>query len=103
MVLETQSGESILQRYLGYKFDLISFFQRNSLNGSTSTDLITLCTLAPRWTQENIGGIAISSNIVLDNEFRYDVQKQGTISLLYSATTGDVTALRRFHAQVKNK
>ena len=34
---------------------------------------------------------------------RYDVQKQGTISLLYSATTGDVTALRRFHAQVKDK
>jgi len=30
---------------------------------------------------------------------RYDVQKQSTISLLYSATTGDVTALRRFHAQ----
>jgi len=29
---------------------------------------------------------------------RYDVQKQSTISVLYSATTGDVTALRRFHA-----
>ena len=32
--------------------------------------------------------------------FRYDVQKQSTISVLYSATTGDVTALRRLHAQV---
>ena len=31
---------------------------------------------------------------------RYDVQKQATVSLLYSATTGDVTALRRFHGQV---
>ena len=33
---------------------------------------------------------------------RYDVQKQSTVSLLYSATTGDVTALRRFHAQGYN-
>jgi len=41
--------------------------------------------------------------LFLMNNSRYDVQKQGTISLLYSATTGDVTALRRFHAQVKKK
>ena len=34
---------------------------------------------------------------------RYDVQKQATVSLLYSATTGDVTALRRFHGQVQKK
>ena len=31
---------------------------------------------------------------------RYDVCQQSVTSLLYSATTGDVTALRRFHAQV---
>lgn len=33
---------------------------------------------------------------------RYDVDKESTISLLYSATTGDVTALRRFHGQGSN-
>jgi len=41
-------------------------------------------------------------NKIDPRKHRYDVQKQSTVSLLYSATTGDVTALRRFHAQGYN-
>merc|ERR1719397_671789 len=41
-------------------------------------------------------------NKIDPRKHRYDVQKQATVSLLYSATTGDVTALRRFHGQGYN-